>query len=116
MPLDPLVDHPFLSGLNQAIVDKLEEIRLELLLHRALMEAGTLPPPAVLIQEFMNRVDLDAGKVTAGSIYGIHFGIDPADPNIPPILEPIHQHPRWLAAPPTTLITWATYLASPPTP
>ncbi len=112
MPLDPILDHPFLEGLNTALIDKLEEVRLELLRHRQLMEAGQLSAAGLLIQEFLNRTDLDGGKFVAGSIYGVHFAIDLEDPEIPPILPSIHSHPAWMQ--PASVITWAQYLALPP--
>ncbi len=80
----------------------------ELAALRERAERGKLPPAALLVQEFMARADLDGGRGAGGSVYGIDFMIDPCDPQLPPMLEPIHQHPRWTA--PQTVMSWQDYL------
>ncbi|MEA3357655.1 MAG: hypothetical protein U9Q67_04435, partial [Patescibacteria group bacterium] len=68
---------------------------------------GPDPVPVVntLISEFVGNEDLDGN----GEIYGFDFKIDPADPDFPPALESIENHPRCTA---TELVLWSDFLAT----
>ena len=93
--------------------DKLDSILFQLIRLRELAEQGQLAPAAMLVNEFMARADLDGGRGLGGSIYGRDFILDDTDPEFPPMLAPIHQHPQFPtgdALPP--VMTWQQYLAT----
>ena len=106
-------------AMHDPVVDKLDEVKgvleqylppmlAELIRIRTLAEAATLPPAALLAQEFLTYTDLDGGKGAAGSIYGVDFQI--RGPDTPPLLLPLRQHPEWRD--PEVVLSWAQYLAS----
>jgi hypothetical protein len=104
---DPYTDEALIASF---LTPTLDLIYAELLALRGFAEAGALPLAAVLTQEYLMRQDLDGGKGSGGSVYGVDFHIDLADPGCPPILSPIHAQPGWNDT--GVALTWAAYLAS----
>jgi len=60
---------------------------------------------AILIQEFMGNESMD----NTGKTYGFDFQISSADPERPPMLASLEQHPDWPNS--INIITWSQYIA-----
>ncbi len=110
MPL-PTTDEALITGPIVEAIDALkgvmDSVLIQITLIRENGDRGRLPLAAVLVQEFLAQQDLDGGKGTGGSVYGLDFMIGVG---LPPMLAAIHDHPNWSA--PSTVLTWSDYLLS----
>lgn len=86
--------------------------RIEQLLQDLARHTSAPTYASTLVQEFFSNQDLDNGAGAGNSIYGHPggFRLDPRDPQLPPALQAVHQHPRFHHS--TTMLTWQAYLAS----